>query len=110
VRILLSRKHPGRWLVEAHDRRRWAPGPNATVREAPPPDPSTAGEFAPDETLTGLIIRLVADEVVSLPQLARRANVDPSAVHQWRTRHRGSFPEPIAGDPLRWYWPTVAAG
>lgn len=45
--------------------------------------------------------------VLTLGQIAERADVHQSAPHQWRKRYE-DFPSPIHEDPLLFLWEDVA--
>ena len=49
-------------------------------------------------------------DLVSVTEIADRAGTTPGTVHQWRRRHRDTFPAPVvtlAVGPV-WEWQAVA--
>jgi hypothetical protein len=64
----------------------------------------------------GVVMRLVAGQLVRVADIARRARVKQGTVNSWRQRYPDQFPAPVVPGPPEgpgplWWWPDlVAAG
>jgi hypothetical protein len=108
VRLYWTEAFPGHLVVEAAPDAFLLVAPNGEQRRFE----ESVSVLRPAGGLEQALLRVLADDLVAVAELARRAGVKANTVQRWRDRYP-DFPAPIidrerSRSPL-WYWPEVTA-